>query len=223
MKNKLYSLYELKKTRIKKRLNQFKLFFNENYVWDYNDANIELIHSDKTHNQRLFEELCFCLLTANTSAVMSAKSICYLREILEKGSLEELQAKLKESGYRFPNIRAKYIIEARDKKLDLRQLVLSNNKHKLREYLAENVKGLGYKESSHFLRNIGVEGLAILDKHILRSMYEYGEINEVPKSLNKNKYMELEKKFLCFAQKLNLNPDELDLLLWSIKSGNILK
>ncbi len=223
MRNKLYSLYELKKDRIKKRLLDFNRFFNEPVVWNFDGKDLTLVGSDKTDDERLFEELSFCLLTANTSAAMSAKSIDFLRENLENATLEQLQHSLKRSGYRFPNVRAKYIIEAREKKLKLRELVLSNEKHKLREYLAENIKGLGYKESSHFLRNIGITGLAILDKHIIRSMYEYGEIKEIPKTLNKKTYMRLEKKFLQFSEDLDIDEDELDLLLWSIKSGNILK
>ena len=223
MKNKLYNLYNLKKQRIKKRLLDFKRFFNESVVWNYDGKNLYLVESSKTHNQRLFEELSFCLLTANTSASMSAKAVVFLREYLEKGTLEQIQEILKKSGYRFPNIRAKYIIEAREMKLDLRQIVLSNDKYRLREYLAENVKGLGYKESSHFLRNIGIERLAILDKHIIRSMYEHKEIKEMPKSMTKKNYLRLEKKFLQFSNDLKINPNELDLLLWSIKSGILLK
>ena len=223
MQEKIYNLYKIKKNKIKKRLNEFKLFFNTNVVWKFNGTNIELIKSNKTNEQRLFEELCFCLLTANTSAIMSAKAIDFLRNYLKQASLEEIQKILKKAGYRFPNIRAKYIIKAREQKLKLRELVLSNDKIMLREYLVENIKGLGYKESSHFLRNIGINGLAILDKHILRSMSEYRVIKEVPKTLNKKTYLELEQKYLEFSKQLNINSDELDLLLWSIKAGDIIK
>ena len=40
------------------------------------------------------------------------------------------------------------------------------------------IKGLGYKEASHFLRNIGFPGYAILDKHILNSLREMGVIGK---------------------------------------------
>jgi N-glycosylase/DNA lyase len=223
MKSRLYSLYDERKKLIKKRLNEFKTFFNEAVVWDYKGENIFLSPSQKKQEERLFEELCFCILTANTSASMSAKAIVFLRPLLEQGSLKEIQDALKKSGYRFPNVRAKYIIEAREKKLGIRQLVLSNDKHKLREFLAENIKGLGFKESSHFLRNLGIEGLAILDKHILRSMNELRKIKEVPSSLNKKKYLYIEKKYLELSSELKILPDELDLLLWSMKTGIILK
>ena len=85
------------------------------------------------------------------------------------------------------------------------------------------VKGLAYKEASHFLRNVGYFGITILDKHILRTLHEYGVISEVPKSLNKKRYLEIESKFIKFCQDVNIDMDEMDLLLWSMKNGNIMK
>ena len=145
------------------------------------------------------------------------------RNILINGSLEEIQFKLKKVGYRFPNKRAEYIIDVRNKNLDLRNLVDTYDKNELREYLVKNVKGLGYKEASHFLRNIGIFSLAILDKHILKSLVEFGVIKEIPKTMNKNKYLEIEKKYFEFSNQVKINGDELDLLLWSIKNGQIMK
>jgi N-glycosylase/DNA lyase len=48
-----------------------------------------------------------------------------------------------------------------------------------RDWLAQEkqVKGLGYKEASHFLRNIGVKGHAILDKHVMRCLADVGVID----------------------------------------------
>jgi SAM-dependent methyltransferase len=76
---------------------------------------------------------------------------------------------LRELGHRFPNTRAKYIVEARKHAKDLKKIVHStfDNVDALREWLADNVKGLGFKESSHFLRNIGFEDVAIIDFHII--------------------------------------------------------
>ena len=54
-------------------------------------------------------------------------------------------------------------------------------------------------------------------------MHEYGLINDVPKSLNKKRYLEIEKKYIKFADSISINMDELDLLLWSMKNGRILK
>ena len=50
----------------------------------------------------------------------------------------------------------------------------------LRNFIAENVKGYGLKEASHFLRNIGKSDnqIAILDRHILRNLKALDIIEE---------------------------------------------
>ena len=87
----------------------------------------------------------------------------------------------------------------------------------------KNVRGLGYKEASHFLRNIGFQGLAILDKHILSSLAEFGVIKENRPPKNRKEYLEIEGKMRRFAEEIKIDMDELDLLLWSRKTGKILK
>ena len=45
--------------------------------------------------------------------------------------------------------------------------------------------GLGYKEASHFLRNIGLsEDIPILDRHILKNLVLLGAIDKVPSSIS---------------------------------------
>ena len=92
-----------------------------------------------------------------------------------------------------------------------------------REWLVKNIKGLGYKEASHFLRNVGYKNLAILDRHILNLLIEDNLISEKPKALNKNKYLEIEKTLLQLANKLNMSQAELDMYLWYMKAGDVLK
>lgn len=209
---------------IKKRLLEFQIFFNSPVSWHYENGTMVLKPSKRNDNQRLFEELTFCLLTANTSAVMSMKAVDKLRDILFSGSLDEIRKALISCGYRFPNKRSEYIYLARERFSDnLKGLIQNHDKFELRDYLVENVKGLGYKEASHFLRNVGVKGLAILDKHILRSMNEKGLIENVPKSLNRKKYLEHEKILSEYSFKEKIDFDELDLIFWSSKAGNVMK
>mgnify|MGYP001596399044 FL=1 len=95
---------------------------------------------------------------------------------------------------------------------------------KTREWLAENVKGIGYKEASHFLRNIGFgKNLAILDVHILKNLKNHGVIKKIPKSLTKREYLNIENKLREFCKKINIPMDELDLLFWSKETGFIFK
>lgn len=175
----------------------------------------------KKENNALFKELCFCILTANFNAERGIKIQNEVGNGFMKLSEAELAKKLKDLGHRFPNARAKYIVEARSVKNQLKE-ILSNGDEKAREFLAENVKGLGYKEASHFLRNIGFKNLAIIDFHILDVLEEH-KIIEKPKCLSKSKYLEIENKLSELAKSLGLNLAELDLYLWYNETGKVLK
>ena len=125
---------------------------------------------------------------------------------------------------RFHNNKSKYLLEWKQKYAQImKELKSGSNSYKLREYLVKNVKGLGYKEAAHFLRNVGHRDLAILDRHILRNLVRFGALISLPKSLTRNKYLEIEKKFMAFAKKIGIPMDELDLLFWSMQTGKIFK
>lgn len=175
----------------------------------------------KKGSNEWFCELCFCILTANSKA-RTALSI--QEELGSKGFLyktrESLCKCIKRNKHRFHNIKAKYIIEARKYK---RIKDILKKEKEPREWLVKNIKGLGYKESSHFLRNVGFTDYAILDRHILNVMEENKIINEKPKNLNRKNYLKIEQKFNSLAKKLKMSPAELDLYMWYTKTGEILK
>jgi len=177
----------------------------------------------KKSGNELFKEMCFCLLTANCAA----DKCMAIQKSLGDGFLtlpeQKLAASLKELGYRFPNMRAKYISEARKHKDHLKETIESFEKESdLREWLVKNVKGLGYKESSHFLRNIGFKDSAILDSHIM-DVLEGHNLIERPKTLTPKKYIEIEGELKKIGKKLGLNMAELDLYLWRMETGKVLK
>lgn len=206
----LKSQFLEKKQKIKKRLTEFR------EVWNGTDKEI-------------FAELCFCVCTPQSKAIYCDKAIKGLVKgnVLYKGALEDIRAGLK--AVRFPNNKSRYIIKNRKlftykgkirikNKIDLKDVVQARN------WIVKNVIGVGYKEASHFLRNIGQgEDLAILDVHILRNMVKYKIIKEVPKTITKKTYIELEGKLQSFADRLNMSMGELDLLLWSKQTGIIFK
>ena len=220
--------YLKRRQLIKKRLADFKMLYSGQVSWFYNAGDIGLRKVMSDDGQRLFEEMCFCILAANGTAASSMKAVDASRDILMHGSEGDIQKALKSSGVRFHN-RAEYIVYNRenlrkDIGLDIKKIIESyEDKKELREFLADYIKGFGFKESSHFLRNIGVGGFAILDKHILRSMHELGFMTDIPKSLAKKKYLETEKYYMLMSRALKIDPDELDLLLWSMKNGRIMK
>jgi N-glycosylase/DNA lyase len=177
---------------------------------------------DIESNDELFKELCFCILTANFNAERSIKIQDKLGECFINDSKEELESKLKELGHRFPNARARYINESKKCKDSLKKIIKFHDKNKLREWIVDNVTGLGYKEASHFLRNIGFEDYAIVDFHIVDILVKYNLLKR-PKTITKRKYLEIENILRKIAQKTNLNLAELDLYLWYMETGKILK
>lgn len=192
---------------VKRRINEFE----ENFKGD---------------NKLWFKELCFCLLTANFKAETCIK-ICEKEKennAFLNFSPDELSKFLKENNHRFPNARAKFIVEARKYKSNLRNILTSaENENEAREFLVKGIKGIGYKESSHFLRNVGYKNFAILDKHILNVLYENKIISEIPKQLNKGIYLKIEGLMKIIADDLEISPAEMDLYLWYSKTGKVLK
>lgn len=172
-----------------------------------------------------FLELCFCLMTANSSA-KKVLEICESSgdDVFFNYSFDKLSGLLKEKGYRFYNKRAEYIIEARAFSDNLKMMIMSfDSEFEAREWLKKSIKGLGYKEASHFLRNMGYKNVAILDRHILRILHEYGLISEVPTNLSKKSYFTIEETLNVLAEKSGLSLAELDLFLWYLKTGEVLK
>jgi len=179
---------------------------------------------------RIFEELAFCICTAGASARMGMRSVEALREVLLEGDLESLRKRMA-GVHRFPNWRPAYIVHTREylrreHGLGMRRLVMSfADPLERRDFFARNrdIKGIGYKEASHFLRNIGFPGYAILDKHILNTLYEMGVIESPKPPGTRDKYISTEERLRRFSEDIDIPMDELDLLLWSEKTGEILK
>lgn len=209
--NQLINEYETKKSEIESRLKEFKSMLNKS-------------------DERVFAELAFCLCTPQSNAIKAwnAISILMKNNLLYEGDEKEISKFL--SSVRFADKKTKYIVKAREfftenGKIKIkRKIQLFKNVFELREWLVRNVKGFGYKEATHFLRNIGLVGnLSILDRHILKNLKEFEVISEIPRSLTKKRYLEIEVKMREFAKKINIPIDELDLVLWSEETGVIFK
>ncbi len=215
MKNEAYGKlkqsYLEKKDLIKARLQEFKDILK------------------KGDDKKIFEELVFCIFTAGASAKMGLKSVDAIKDVLMEGSEDEIYSKLQHV-HMYPG-RANYIVHTREYlkreyNFKLKDLITSfQDPIERRDFFAANkgIKGLGYKEASHFLRNIGFSGYAILDKHIMRSLYEFGVIDTPKPPSTRKKYIEIENRLKEFAKEIGIDFDELDLLLWSERTGEILK
>jgi N-glycosylase/DNA lyase len=171
-----------------------------------------------------FSELCFCILTAASTAKLGIK---IQNELGADGFLtlpyQKLVSKLKSVGHRYCDQRAERIAKAR-KFYNIKEIVSRfPDERSARAWLAENVDGIGYKEASHFLRNVGYSDVAILDRHILSLMRQYELPEGAPKTPTKKKYLAAEEKLRKLSQRTDLSLAELDLYLWYMETGVVLK
>jgi len=194
----LLSVYKKRKNIIKKRLLEFKKMRGAG-------------------KNKLFAELCFCLCTPQSKAVNCNEAV---RRLEKTGDIfsgrEKIIANQLKGLVRFHNNKARYIVEAREKFL--------KNPKLTREWLVKNIKGLGLKEASHFLRNIGMgENLAIIDRHILTNLAKYGAIYNIPESISNKQYLVIEETMRRFSKNIGIPLAELDLLFWSNQTGHVFK
>ncbi|MHB9154310.1 MAG: N-glycosylase/DNA lyase [Endomicrobiales bacterium] len=176
--------------------------------------------------RQLFVELVFCLFTPQSKAksCWAAVETLKKKDLLFRGECAALAREM--NTVRFRNNKARYVVLARQRLLrSLRsRLAAFPSSFEAREWLVRNVKGLGYKEASHFLRNIGRgEDIAILDRHILKNLKNAGVIPAVPPSMTRKNYLSIEKKMARFARGIGLPLSHLDLLLWCKETGEIFK
>jgi len=212
--------YRSKIESIQQRLNELRA------VWDKSDEGI-------------FAGLCYCILLAGRSAEATLPIVVGLEKnmLLFQGSNQEIEAYLNKQGYAFVE-RSKYIVNwryrfsnqgsLRIKSLLERKFGTANgwNIFGIREYLASQHNGVGWKVASQFLRNVGIglgHDLALLDRHIQRELKKFGYICKVALALNKTKYLEYERRMQDLARDSGIPMDDLDLLIWSNKTGKIMK
>jgi N-glycosylase/DNA lyase len=201
----LLSLHRERRKAIRRRLDEFRQVSHGEY----------------------FYELLYCLLTPQTSAENAERVVNRLRDNLFHAEPLDPEPFLadRRSYIRFHRTKAKHLLAAKEQFEQILYAVTNGSSAvEVREWLVRNVKGLGYKEATHFLRNIGRnEGLAILDRHILRNLKRFGVIRAIPTSLTRKKYLLIERRFGNFSTRIGIPIDELDLLFWSIETGEMRK
>ena len=206
----LYS-YESRREAIRARLDEFAAIGREG------------------DNDRLLEELAFCIFAAGTSARHGTRCVERIRPVLLLGDRETLRESLR--GQRFYNLRSGFVHETRERLRSLCGLDLARwladcpDREERRDRLVRDraIMGIGMKEASHFLRNVGYRGYAILDKHIMRGLCDLGVVDSPERPSRPERYREIERRLHVFADATGIDADELDLLLWSERTGEILK
>ena len=91
-------------------------------------------------SSEIFKELCFCLLTANFSAIGGMKIQNEMGNKFHVLSEEELSKKLSQLGHRFPNMRAKFIFEAQKYKDNLKEILDSLETDEEKSYCWKNCR-----------------------------------------------------------------------------------
>jgi len=209
---------------VKRRIEEFERLGKEGKTfYDFNPFLNLSFEAD------LFSELCFCILTANSSAVLGLRIQAELSgDGFKNLKEEELTEVLTSFGHRYAGQRARRIIEAREKFGAVEELLRKEkNPVLLRELLSSHkspykIKGFGLKEASHFLRNVGFKDVAIVDRHIFRFLKENALIPD-RKSITPKIYMEAEKVLRSIAKELSISLAELDLYIFYIKTKKVLK
>lgn len=212
----------------------------------------------KRTREDIFYDLCFCICAPQTTFKSNIKVIQELKDYnfyekpidLFMGTFQKEKNKLKEilKPVRFYNNKGRYLLEAK-KNFNIIMLHVniylkcvnfkgvsepeSKRKHPsdMRQYLVDEVKGLGMKAASHFLRNLGCENLAIIDVHIIKflasqeikSVIYVSERSSFVKTLEDRYrrdvtsikgYEKLESWFQTIAEHMDLTTAELDALVW---------
>ncbi len=209
--DEIMRIYCIKQAEIISRLSEFRKIWIEGKEED------------------IFAELIFCILTPQSKAKSCWSAVKkILNGLLLHSDADRISREL--NVVRFRNKKAEYITEATNlfminDGLSIKSKIKQfNDVRDAREWLVKNVKGIGYKEASHFLRNIGLgENLVILDRHILKILKLLGVIERIPDSLTRKRYFEIENRMLKFATRINVPISHLDLLLWYKETGEIFK
>ncbi|MDR2709689.1 MAG: N-glycosylase/DNA lyase [Elusimicrobiota bacterium] len=184
----------------------------------------------KASNAEIFAELVFCLFTPQSRATTCWNAVCNLasKNLIFTAEAQAIAANI--AGVRFANNKSRFVVLARDFFAKNGKMTIKNRLkafediYQTRKFLIENIKGIGYKEAGHFLRNIGIgQNLAILDRHILKNLVKYGALTEIPKSLTPAVYENIERRMLKFSRQIDIPMGDLDMLLWCKESGGIFK
>jgi N-glycosylase/DNA lyase len=210
--------YEENKEEIQDRLDEFREIRESN---DY----------------RLFMELCFVILTSQSSAKNAWKAVQKLDDenLLIEGNKSEIERILKEKEIQYEKNKAGYIVDNRQllsqptlknptNELKIKEKLNLEDLEKTREWLVDNIKGLSWKGASHFLRNIGYgDDFAIVSSYISKTLFKLELIEEAEIPKNKEKYLEQEEIVKNLADEVGIDIKALDLVLWSIQTGEVFK
>ena len=201
----------------------------------------KLSHTIRPHKQRdeaiLWNRLVGCILSSQvsyaiaqaatplvTSILFSADGKCELELIddLTTCLTEPIPVCGKMKRYRFPRLKGKQVAQAwlhfECQEKSLTNLITTKlSEEELRNELIAKVSGIGLKQSSMFLRDVGVANdLAIIDRHVINYMRAVHLTSDLYKPLYNDRYIELEERLRDYATFLGYSLAILDRAIWLV-------
>lgn len=188
-------------------------------------------------DKRFFKELVFVILTSQSDAKKSWECTVELsnRDLLEGGEKELIDNVISKYDIQYESKKASYIVKNRGelsqpslanpgKSLDIKNKISEDHIEKSRKWFVENMEGVSWKGSSHFLRNIGYGfNFAVISRPLLKQMASLGVIESVKPPKNQDEYLRIEEEFRKLADDIDFSCAQLDLTLWSMETGEVFK
>ena len=196
---------------------------------------------ETSREEELWKELCFCILSGNVSyelatstteklyekgfldydwILKSSSAFSKMFEFLDSSNFEPRKKNGDLRKYRYPKKRAQEIVKAARtiySSNSIKQILIDDEDDvNIRSYFYHNISGLGIKESSHFLRNIGfTDSLAIIDVHVMNFLKELYLVEKIDNStLSEKNYIIIERIIQNLSDYHGLNLAIFDLAIW---------
>ena len=210
-----------------KKKSEFPEIYASEYRKMKSDIETRLQDFHNVPEKDWFYEACYCILTPQSKAVHADAVVKKLIDMnFEYNDMDPMPLLRDPEHYiRFHNQKTinlqllkEYFPEIRLLIHEFRQTPLM-----LRDVLTAKVRGFGMKESAHFMRNIGIFGPTILDRHILKHLLACGIKSAKNPPTNKSIYLNIEKSWLKYCKEVQIYMESMDLLFWSMETGFILK
>ncbi len=191
------------------------MFSKEIQCEEYTTMSQELHNIDrpdgKYKDSELDHMMVFCILDTSVPYEKCCEAFDNLRKAgmitrkkLQKCTPLMIKLELQNAGYRWANQKSKYLMEFADNDINLKTCT--------RDELVKNVKGVGMKLASMFLRNTRGHEYAVIDVHTDRWLEK--ELRAFDQWKPNMSYEEKEKIFINLAEIAGKTPTQLDLEIW---------
>ena len=206
---------------------EFPAYYTQLYSERLSAIQKRLSDFKKIEKGEWFYEACYCILTPQSKAI-HADIVCSIlkKEDFFLNGFDTVSILGNPEHYiRFHHQKSKNLQSLRNHFSEIESIIDTHKElpFDLRDILCSRIKGFGLKESAHFMRNIGIFGPTILDRHILKHLAACNVIEQGTIIKNSKHYLHIEQLWLLYCSQIHIPMEEMDLLFWSIETGIILK